>query len=477
MVDENPSKENKTEYKEIRKLKDGGEYREKFNGDYAYFDKDGNQVGNFRETRTEGSESVTFDGKMDSDRKWQIPIKKTTLNLKEARRDTVFYENGEEKRFETVSWPKRREKQMESGTFDADSDRWFERRASVFDQSSSLKRFVNMKKVARFHEDLKTLHGKQETWRDGVLTDYSTFENGKQVGSYKETDYQDNTHYTSSYGNIKNGKKILTKQEKRDGDRKEVIPYNEDGNIHGRHCVYDKDKLVESSEYQNGQRHGKTENYETGEYATYANDVLHGMSGNTKNGDYSRFKNGEQIGAYQRTLKGPDGCKTVQVGELHPNGDEHIQSVVRYDSNNNLVSSTYYDTDGKKQETEIKDGKAIKYKNNNPVSVSPSPHRIDSGKYDNNGQLQPGATATSITSSKTVGETTYMQVTAQKLDKNGDWQDVETGSVEYNKNNEFSTSTTNKTPNVKKTVEKLQVSEQKSPTVNTPTLKKTGQER
>ena len=408
MVDENKSKENKTEYKEIRKLEDGGEYREKFNGDYAYFDKDGKQVGNFRETRTEGSESVTIEGKKS--KSWfksDEITKKITQNSKELGTDIVYYKNGDPKTFETTSSDgKVIEKGMiEKGWLFSDDKRFLLEK----------KELGALEKISRYNKN-GDLNGKQETWRDGVQTDYSTFENGKQVGSYKETDYQDNTHY----GNIENGKKILTKQEIQNDDRKEVIPYNKDGDIHGRLYVYDNtDKLVECSEYQNGQRHGKTENYETGEYANYTNGALHGMSGNTKNGDYSRFENGKQVGAYQRTQNGPDGYKTVSIGEVNPNGDDHIQWIKRYNSQQSLVSSTPYDTDGKKHGTAIERNVAVKYENNNPVAVDSGPAYLARGVYEN-GKLQPGAIRpTSRDYSNKKGQFIFTQ--DKRLDETGKW--------------------------------------------------------
>ena len=484
MVDENTSKENKTEYKEIRKLEDGGEYREKFNGGYAYFYKDGKQVGNFRETRTEGSESVTIEGKKS--KSWfksDEITKKITQNSKGLGTDIVYYKNGDPKTFETTSSDgKVIEKGMiEKGWLFSDDKRFLLEK----------KELGALEKISRYNKN-GDLNGKQETWRDGVQTDYSTFENGKQVGSYKETDYQDKTHYTSHYGNIENGKKILTKQEIQNDDRKEVIPYNKDGDIHGRLYVYDNtDKLVECSEYQNGQRHGKTENYETGEYANYTNGALHGMSGNTKNGDYSRFENGKQVGAYQRTQNSPDGYKTVRIGEVNPNGDDHIQWIKRY-YRDNLESSIPYDTDGKKQGTGIENGKAVKYENNNPVSVSEPPAKINSGKYDNNGQLEPGAVKP-ITNDYSNEEGSFLSIQEKRLDKSGKWipsepphysfwaddsdTPVKISEETYFNNMPPSAQQLAEKGHIQQTLKNAQVQEQNSPTVNTSTLKKTGQER
>ncbi len=106
--------------------------------------------------------------------------------------------------------------------------------------------------------------------------------------------------------------------------------YNDAGKLDGLQRFYDDSvplspKLQKEVSYQNGQKHGKEQNFE--------------------NGDFANYNNGTQFGAFQETIETQQGS-SITKGHIDKDGSRHIQNFKELNATGDILKEIPYDKDG-----------------------------------------------------------------------------------------------------------------------------------
>ena len=121
--------------------------------------------------------------------------------------------------------------------------------------------------------------------------------------------------------------------------------FNQNGELDG----IQKDNIQgRETNYSNGQKNGEEIYYDVSgkplRSASYKNGELHGKSMNYENGDFEYYKNGEQYGPFQKTIQ-RNFEKIVSSGRV-TNGKHLVTDRMTYSSDGKILHEEHFNENG-----------------------------------------------------------------------------------------------------------------------------------